>query len=689
MPAPSHITRNPITLWAAWTAACALLIIAAGSIGKGPSPGNLLVSVIGEHLLSGWPAILFLLAAIGFGRWITRFTKHRFGISIRLIAPAVGLGFMLALIVVLGTLGLLGFLVSVAITAIGIAGIAFDWRTNPPRKISPPPGWLWLGLPGIAILALASASPPGTLWSSEYGGYDVLSYHLQLPKEWIALGNTRPAFHNVYSFLPGALEQAFAFLGWMSGAGSDGLLASGGWRLSSAQTLHAGLTLMCALLVACLTRRLAIAAGCPASGARTASTIAGGLVLCTPWSIVVGSMAYNEMAMLVLGAAALLAALRRNSNPIVRGLLVGALVGAACLVKPTALLFVGAPAGILMLRFGKLADWSRLIAGALVAGLVLLSPWLVRNAVMTGNPVFPLATGIFGTGHWSPQQTSTWSDAHTFVGSISDRFRLLIFADPSAQDGANAVARYRGISNTQWLLAFPAAVVAGLGLLVWKRSRAVGIGLVMCLSAQLIAWLGFTHLQSRFLIPCLIVIGPLVGIGAGIVRTPRRLGAGLGIALVLLQGAALWTIFAEQRRGQPNALVGAGPGLFLGDPYQPELGRALPQAYLNHEVPADSPVLFIGGAAPLYYKNRIIYATVWDSPPVFGLIEGKMPEIEYVLIDDGELFRQHTSGYLDHRITPVVLETLTSGLMLVRTWPNMGVRLYRVNPDSPKPEPKP
>ena len=95
MPALSQITRSPIGLWAAWTAACALLILAAGSIGEGPTPSALLISVVGEHLLSGWPAILFLLAAVGYGCWITRFTKNQLGGSIRTAAPAAGLGFML------------------------------------------------------------------------------------------------------------------------------------------------------------------------------------------------------------------------------------------------------------------------------------------------------------------------------------------------------------------------------------------------------------------------------------------------------------------------------------------------------------------------------------------------------------------------------------------------------------------
>jgi hypothetical protein len=43
------------------------------------------------------------------------------------------------------------------------------------------PGWTVLGAPGLAVMLVAAASPPGVLWASEAGGYDVLSYH---PSVW-------------------------------------------------------------------------------------------------------------------------------------------------------------------------------------------------------------------------------------------------------------------------------------------------------------------------------------------------------------------------------------------------------------------------------------------------------------------------------------------------------------------------
>ena len=49
-----------------------------------------------------------------------------------------------------------------------------------------------------------------------------------------------------------------------------------------------------------------------------------------------------------------------------------------------------------------------------MAAMTLLpfAPWLVRNAVYTGNPVFPLATSVFGRGHWSGKSQQRWNDGH-------------------------------------------------------------------------------------------------------------------------------------------------------------------------------------------------------------------------------------------------------------------------------------
>ena len=39
-------------------------------------------------------------------------------------------------------------------------------------------------------------------------GYDVVEYHLQVPREWLELGRITPLHHNVFSFFPFNVEDS-------------------------------------------------------------------------------------------------------------------------------------------------------------------------------------------------------------------------------------------------------------------------------------------------------------------------------------------------------------------------------------------------------------------------------------------------------------------------------------------------
>ena len=41
-----------------------------------------------------------------------------------------------------------------------------------------------------------------------------------------------------------------------------------------------------------------------------------------------------------------------------------------------------------------------------------MTPWLAKNVVDTGNPVYPLAYRVFGGRHWDEAQDAKWSAAH-------------------------------------------------------------------------------------------------------------------------------------------------------------------------------------------------------------------------------------------------------------------------------------
>src|SRR5262249_50123078 len=93
-------------------------------------------------------------------------------------------------------------------------------------------------------------------------------------------------------------------------------------------------------------------------------------------------------------------------------LLAGVMSGFAAGVKLTAvpMLMAAIPIGIVVVR-------PRLISACAVfvlAGLLGLSPWLIRNTVWAGgNPIFPLALNTFGHGHFTSVQVERFELAHT------------------------------------------------------------------------------------------------------------------------------------------------------------------------------------------------------------------------------------------------------------------------------------
>ena len=63
--------------------------------------------------------------------------------------------------------------------------------------------WLWIIVAPLAAISVIGALVlPGLLWGDEPNGYDVVEYHLQVPREWFELGRIIPLQHNVFSYFP-------------------------------------------------------------------------------------------------------------------------------------------------------------------------------------------------------------------------------------------------------------------------------------------------------------------------------------------------------------------------------------------------------------------------------------------------------------------------------------------------------
>ncbi len=722
-----------------------------------------------------WPGVVYLVAAFGLA-WPLRRLWRGSPDSVP-IQLAVGVALIFSLSHLLGVLGLLNSVTAIGVCAVGLglvgvqlAGL-FRAGERPASLGAGQTVLVALAMPAAAVLIVAALMPPGVLWGSEYGGFDALSYHLQLPQEWLASGRIAPVEHNVYSYLPSYIESAFMHLGAMTLAPNDplspdglGLLAGDGWRLLACQGLHAGLVIVTAWLTARATTRLAIRAEIAESIARWGGAAAGCVALATPWAVVTGSLAYNEAGVNAMLAGVLLVCAQERLSPVARGTLVGLLVGAACGFKPTALFFVGLPAGLLLIascsRFPRVSDPSpratdaeprtsvrgsgehesppglksgarkngdpkdrdprdgdpkdttlsrrfRTLAPALllgaVVGLLTLSPWLLRNFLHSGNPVFPFAADILGSAHWTSEQLARYQSAHTFDGSLFDRFRTLLWTSPTSTPGDPAVTRFRGLANPQWGL-LPVFVVGAIAVLLARggRTRSTALLLAVCLGTQLLAWLAFTHLQSRFLLPMLPIGAALVGLAVARLRVlvgERSDGRG-GVALlagVAVAGQSVFTlaIYSSQNNGSAGLGLPIFPAAFTGR--EDESPAATAKGWSNTRPLDDGLVLLVGDSTPLYFGPGVVYHTTYDTSPLGELMRDSPDDpaawarglremgVGWLLVSDSELRRLQASGWYDPDVTAdrvrLFADSLGGAALL---WPDERRYLVRI-PSEPTP----
>ncbi len=694
------------------------------------------VTVLSTVLSAGLVACGYVLGGVGLARPLAAVlaagSPNRHWLQLGL-----GLGLMLWLSHMLGMLGLLsgeGVWPRVVGWGVASAGLMMllDQMVRPggtlrPERwpVLPVSSLVWA--PGLALLVVAACNPPGALWRSEFGAFDALSYHLQLPKEWAAGDRLWPSEHNVYSYLPSLVEAGYLHLGaMMPGLNEPVARMIGGegmWILGT-QLLHGLCAIVAALVSGRLGWALAERVGAPALVRRTIGVISGALVLCTPWTIVVGSLAYTEAALLAMFAGGALAAMDERLGPGRRAVLAGVFVGLACGCKPTALLFAGPTVGALLLMHApgpRIKPWVFTVLLGSLGGLLAIGPWLVRNALASGNPVFPFAASVLGSGHWTSEQVARHAANHHAPPGmgLGDRvMRLLSSA--------------YGLRHEQYAIMVLVLALGCGGALAWKRSRGLAAVVLAGTVIQAVCWMGLTHMQSRFLMTMLVPTAMVLALaGCGLVawvsrgRTPERSWGVTIAALVVLALAPLSQagrsilLFLTEDGGTPNRLLVFGPGALTGANFAGELARSsgqereaiidrlpTPDAYLNLVLAPQTAgrvgegVYLLGDSTPLYTFNAVggaragvastvVYHTTWDASPLGSAMAAAPGDprawslwlremgVRYVLVNFDELARLVTRDrYYDSRVTPenlrLWLTSPSSGLERVRAWPSPG-----------------
>lgn len=579
-----------------------------------------------------------------------------------------------------------------------------------------------LALP-LTIGLLAVCVPPGVLWEGEAGGYDVLEYHLQAPREYFQAGRIHFLPHNVYASFPQQMEMLYLLQMYLLGDAHAAAIP--------AQMLH----LTCGMLAV-----LALGCWMPTGWPRiTALLLAGS----SPWLMYVGALAYVENGMLFFAtvAAGLLHELACEKVPAANGtpppptgtgmgqtcvspaaggtglrraLAAGACLGLAGACKYTAMAMVtaGLPLAYLLVSGRAWRQRSAQLPLLVLGATLTAGPWLARNATFTGNPVYPFAFGLFDGKGWSASQAEQWARGHTLPPTESGplaRVRIALrelFGDLSLNPPSLRPA-YFG----------PILVVLGIVAATrWKhpevRLPAVWAGII------LLVWAGATHMPGRFAVCLLIPLSMLAGNlvvsdprpggarRAGRTRSPpsgnRPRSVGLPIFQVaiacLALGGSLWNgetilrLWLEHDRGIQQRTGGqARLTDMLG------MTDSLRDAHLlNQATPPWAYVWIVGDAAVFYVTRRMHYTVVFNRDPWLEFAAGsadpascvdwlRTQGVTHVLFSWGEIERLRRTYGFNPVVTREWAKRLTSaGLrrtevdLLAR--PAAGVELYEVTP---------
>ncbi|MBA2124428.1 hypothetical protein B9J78_05810 [bacterium Unc6] len=499
--------------------------------------------------------------------------------------------------------------------------------------------------------------------------YDSLNYHLAAPKIWLRHGRIYPFPENVYTYFPFGMGMLY-----LSG------LAAGGVSLAKIFNVFTGILLLFAIY------QMGKRWGGRTSGLICASIfyVSGEIFLNTAQTFVdVGLALYTFLAVSIL-----IENISKNALDLKKVILAGIIAGFACSIKYPAVLFVALLGGILIF-FQKAVFFKKILLFAVfeICILIVFCPWLIRNIIATGNPVFPLLHNVFGIlseqGRvWDGHLVERFNYAHRVGGIGLDMFRVII-------------ERLLGSGIGESALYF---ILLPLGIF-WAVCDRKARMFVLWISAYCFFWALATHRIDRFFLPVLpsmaLVLGSSIGTIVEFKKTlllyPEmlfKIGSKVlrgFIVVILLKNLVvmsfLWASF------EPLAI------LFGKENYSDYLSRILPAYPIYNAInllPQDSKVLFFGDAQTFYIDRDVLSSSVFNRNPMEKIISqsssasqvaDKIKEqgITHIYINFSEINRLSRGyGYLNDFNFPLFQSFMTEYLEPVFTDKKGAMVLYKV-----------
>ncbi len=353
----------------------------------------------------------------------------------------------------------------------------------------------------LAVLyACAAAMPPYE--------FDVVEYHLQSAKEFYQQGYIGFSAHNIYINMPLGLEMhSLAAMSLVNG--------EDGWWLGGliGKSIIGSHSLLAALLIGGFVARKL--------NSRWLGWCAAGLWFSVPGNAHVTSTGLIDAALGTYIVASAICAMEMQSNRSKWLVLLAFLfAGAAAAAKYPGLLYAVAPCALVLVLLRRFDG----VLPAVVALLLTCMPWYAKNAVLAGNPIYPLAYGLFGGRGLDAGIAAQWAAAHRVPVEGGSAYSMAALSKSLLQ----FIASSEFVQPALIVLATCGVLGGVLGIRQTRREVLVWCGWSVGIMA--VWWLA-THRIDRFWLPVVPLLVILAGYGLSWLAVNVSLRVAIGIVV--------------------------------------------------------------------------------------------------------------------------------------------------------------
>jgi uncharacterized membrane protein (GlpM family) len=297
----------------------------------------------------------------------------------------------------------------------------------------------------------------------------------------------------------------------------------------------------------------------------------------------------------------------------------------------------------------------------LVIGIILGGGlWYIKNAMLIGNPFFPLLASTFPVESWDAITNQRWRTAHTPHGfslsTLRQTFYQVTFGQPLLDP-----------------LLIPLAILGAAAVVKQKfadnlRTKVLMTGVVCYIVFFFAVWFVFTHRIDRFWLPVVPLMAILAGVGAAdVVKCYGEKHGKYALAMLLVVGCIYTTLV--------NASPMPGKNVAYLAPIRSQT-RLTEWTRQVNKMKYDGKLAIIGEASVFDIDGQFSYATCWNKPPLEDILNEpdttkitkalKEQNITLIMVHWGEIkrFRSPNNYGFSNFPTPEIFQWLTENGVL-------------------------